>query len=136
MVTPLHKVKFAPPASWLDVSVVAFTAGGDGYSENVVLSSEPLEGQNLVAFASDAIEDLKAMSDDYRQLRREPATFNGLKGELVEHSFVDEDVQVRQLQFFFASGEDGFTLSVTYPAERATELESTFRSVAESLSVA
>ncbi|MEM6731418.1 MAG: DcrB-related protein [Myxococcota bacterium] len=135
MVSPLAKLHFSAPTDWLDVSVLAFTAGGgEGYAENIVASCEPLNGHNLVAFASEAIEDLKAMTADYRSIRREAASYAGIKGELVEHSFVEDGVALCQVQFFFAVDDDGFTLAVTYPADQVDVLHKTFEKVAASLS--
>lgn len=130
-------VSFEVPEAWIDLSVISL-AGGDSrrFAPNVSVTRQELGGGNLAAEAKKQLKDIKRQFKGHKLMGEGEAKVGGTPAYRLEHQVLSpERIRVRQLQYFFASGEDLVVVSFSCADAEFADRKATFESMAASFAV-
>ncbi len=107
-------VSFEVPDDWVDFSVVTL-AGGDSkkFAPSITVTRQESMGGDLGAEAKRQLKDIKRQFKGHKLIADSAQTLGKVQAYLLEHQMMSpERVRVRQLQYFFRSGEDLVVVSL------------------------
>ena len=127
-------LSFEVPEEWVDFSVITL-AGGDShrFAPSVTVTRQEPSSASLAAEAKRALKDIKRQFKGHKLLAERSARIQDTEAYVLEHQVSSpERVRVRQLQYFFRSGEDLVVVSLACAEAEYEARRSTFDAIAGS----
>ncbi|WP_371548619.1 tetratricopeptide repeat protein [Streptomyces sp. NBC_00554] len=90
----------------------------DGFAPNIVVTHEARHGRSLDQFLTQHLSTLEQTFNHLDIGRNEPATFGAHSGHLIDYTFLTNDKQYRQAQFFLFTGKSVITFTVSHTSRR------------------
>lgn len=130
-------VSFEVPEEWVDFSVVTL-AGGDSkkFAPSITVTRQEALSPSLAAEAKRQLKDIKRQFKGHKLLGEKDTTLGQTQAYLLEHQVLSpERVRVRQLQYFFRSGEDLVVVTLSCADSELEARRPAFEAMAASFTV-
>ena len=130
-------LSFEVPDAWVDFSVITL-AGGDSqrFAPSITITRQEKLTGDLATEARRQLKDIKRQFKGHKLLGEGETTLGGAPSYRLEHQVLSpEKVRVRQLQYFFALGEDLVVVSFSCAESELEARRPTFEAMAASFVV-
>ena len=130
-------LSFFVPEAWVDFSVITLAGGGSAkFAPSVTVTRQEASAGSLKDQAHRQLKDIRRQFKGHKLLAEGEARLGEVPAYRLEHQVVSpERVRVRQVQYFFANGQDLVVVSLACADEELGAHEATFEAMAASFVV-